>query len=290
MRPYLFWESQLFGSLVSVRVIKWLVLFLLVVGCVWLSWHGGGRRAAGQKPAAGANAAAAAAVPGVAAGGVMPLTDPRWVSVSEAKTNRLAWRLSNTPRPLEDLLDDGRAILLENALIDSSRPVGFTFPRNLQTAGDPGACIVQSRGPVDAAFRSLLARAGAQIVAYIPNNAYLARLTPAAAALLKGSPLVQSVLPYEPYYKIQMPLLGAAVRQEAARAGTLLNLGLFADNAARTLEQIAAQPGVRVVAREQSPFGPVARVELAAGADWTALAALPGVQIVEPFHRRVERQ
>ena len=95
------------------------------------------------------------------------------------------------------------------------------------------------------------------------------------------------MLPYEPYYKIQMPLLGAAVRQEAARAGTLLNLGLFADNAARTLEQIAAQPGVRVVAREQSPFGPVARVELAAGADWTALAALPGVQIVEPFHRRV---
>ena len=98
---------------------------------------------------------------------------------------------------------------------------------------------------------------------------------------------MQSVIPYEPYYKIQMPLLGAAVGQEAMRAGTLLNLGLFADNAARTLEQIEAQPGVRVVAREQSPFGPVARVQLAAGADWTALAALPGVQIVEPFHRRV---
>ena len=217
----------------------------------------------------------------------MPLTDPRRVSVAEARTNRLAWRLSNTSRPLADLLNDGRAILLENALIDSSRPVTFTFPKNLQPAGDPGACIVQSVGPASAAFRSLLGRAGAQIVAYIPNNAYLVRLPAGGAGGLAAQPGVQAVLPYEPYYKIQLALLGAAVNREPLGAGTLLNLGLFAEGAARTLEQIEAQPGVRVVARERSPFGPVARVQLAAGADWTALAALPGVQIVEPFHRRV---
>ena len=64
-----------------------------------------------------------------------------------------------------------------------------------------------------------------------------------------------------------------------------MNLGLFADGAARDDGRRLTQPGGRVVAREQSPFGPVVRVQLAAPADWTALAALPGVQIVEPFHR-----
>ncbi len=40
-----------------------------------------------------------------------------------------------------------------------------------------------------------------------------------------------------------------------------------------------------ILSREQSPFGPMVRVS--PPRDWTALAVLPGVQIVEAYHARV---
>ena len=198
-------------------------------------------------------------------------------------TNAMALRLSNTPRSIGELVGDPNAILLENALIDSSLPVDFSFPPQLREAGDPGAYIVQSRGPINAAFRALLARAGAEIVSYIPNDAYLVRISAGGAKALADSPLTQAVMPYEPYYKIQSSLLGAAVSRNPL-VGAPLNLGLFADNAAQTIQQIE-QLGGRILSRDMSPFGPVVRVQ--PPADWTALAALPGVLIVEPYHPRV---
>ena len=73
-------------------------------------------------------------------------------------------------------MGDRHAILLENALIDTGAKLDLAIPKNLQSHGDPGAYIVQAAGPVDNAFRAKLAAAGAQFVAYIPNNAYLVQL------------------------------------------------------------------------------------------------------------------
>jgi subtilisin-like proprotein convertase family protein len=255
-----------------------IALFLLCAAGVWLLRHEAARRAADAKAA---TAAAAAATPGTLTV-TAPLTDPALVSAAEAKTNPLAYRLSNTTRPIGQLVGDRNAILLENALIDSSLPVNFSFPPQLREAGDPGAYIVQSRGPINAAFRALLARAGAQIVSYIPNDAYLVKISAGGANALAGMPPVQSVLRWEPYYKIQSALLGAAVHNQLV--GAPLNLGLFADNAAQTIQQIE-QLGGRILSRDMSPFGPVVRVQ--PPADWTTLAALSGVLIVEPYHPRV---
>ncbi len=155
------------------------------------------------------------------------------------EANRFALRLSNTPRTIGELVHDPHAILLENALIDTRRPLDFTIPKRLQAREDGGSYIVQARGPVDGAFRAVLARAGATedtFKNYVPNNAYLARLTPAAAESLKASPLVQSVIAYEPYYKIQSSLLGAAAGGRPLPEGAVLTLGLFADGAAETMD------------------------------------------------------
>ena len=205
-------------------------------------------------------------------------------------------------------MGDRHAILLENALIDSSQPLNFSIPKNLQSQGDPGAYIVQARGPIDNAFRAMLARSGAEIVSYIPNDAYLVRAPAGVANGLTGNPLTQAVIPYEPYYKISssMPvtvgqktlssaptktnraagpsLLVLAVKQAPLPAGTYLTLGLFKDGAAATVAQIEKLGG-QIVARDNSPFGPVVRVQ--PPADWMALATLPGVQIVEPYHQRI---
>ena len=60
-------------------------------------------------------------------------------TVAAVNTNQFAYRLSNTTRPLDQLVHDDRAILLENALIDTANPLSLAIPANLQAAGDPGA-------------------------------------------------------------------------------------------------------------------------------------------------------
>ena len=100
------------------------------------------------------------------------------------KTNRFAYRLTNTAKPLGELVHDRQAILLENALIDTGSPLNFSIPAHLRAQGDPGAYIVQARGPINAAFRATLAQAGADIVSYIPNDAYLVHVPAAGAGAL----------------------------------------------------------------------------------------------------------
>ena len=129
-----------------------------------------------------------------------------------------------------------------------------------------------------------LANAGAQIVSYIPNNAYLVQLSADGAARLRGNAEVAAVLPFEPYFKLQASLLGLAVAQKPLPPGQVLTLGLFDLSANQTLTQIENLGGV-ILASDRSPFGPIVRVR--PPADWIALAQLPGVQRVEPATRRV---
>ncbi len=261
---------------------RWLVLLacLLCLAGAWLLWqHSANTR---TKPSALQKVAAPAANPSGTAPNILTAVSTN--GATSAKTNQFAYRLSNTSKTLAQLVGDRHAILLENALIDTSQPLNLSIPKNLRSPGDPGAYIVQARGPIDAAFRAMLAAAGAQIVSYIPNDAYLVRAPAGAANGLAGNPLTQAVLPYEPYYKLQPSLLGLAVEQKALPPGTALNLGLFAADAGATEQQLEAL-GAKIIGSDQSPFGPVLRV--LAPTNWTALAQAPGVQRLEPAHRRV---
>ena len=72
-----------------------------------------------------------------------------------------------------------KAVLLRNALIDTSLGTELDIPDSLRAGADPETYIAQARGPVTAAFRRHITSAGGRIVSYIPNNAYLVRLIPA---------------------------------------------------------------------------------------------------------------
>jgi len=164
------------------------VVCLLALAAAWFYWPQGGRVAVAVK-----NSAAPAALAGSAAATkAAAVTAPKTFSV--LNTNALAFRLGNTPKSLGQLAGTRHAILLANALIDTDARLDLKIPANLKAKGDPGAYIVQARGVIDARFRAQLAAAGAQIVSYIPNNAYLVRLSSAGAAMLAGSALVQAVL------------------------------------------------------------------------------------------------
>jgi subtilisin-like proprotein convertase family protein len=197
-------------------------------------------------------------------------------------------RVSNTSTPLRRLLRSPTAILLENARLDTAQPVAGLIPPALRSDGEPGAYLVQSRGPPGAAFRARIHAAGAETVAYIPNNAYLVRASHVIASQLASDALVQAVLPFEPYYKLKGPLLEAAVHQGSLPEQATLSVLLFGPTPPSATAFAAL--GFDVLAEDASPFGCVVAVRPAKAGAADALAALarmPEVQGVELSRRRV---
>src|ERR1035437_3759580 len=214
-------------------------------------------------------------------------------------TNPLSLRLSNTPPPFGQLLRRPTAILLENALPDTADPAALSIPDHLRAHGDPGAYVVQSRAPLDDVVRARLRAAGASVVAYIPNQAYLVRASAAIAQQLRADPQTQAVLPYEPYFKLKPPLLALTVEQQPLPDNATLNALLFPDARAAALDELN-NLGMDVLGEEPSPFGPVLQLRRRSGGTpsgqsspvtldgrLAALAGLASVQELELSHARV---
>ena len=148
------------------RPLIWLTLgVIFVVGM--LAYLRLAHRPASKPPAATASVPAASRRP------LQPTTNAYTVAESTApaffageseaagaaKPSPLAHRLSNTSRTVGQLVRDDRAILLENALIDTSKPLDFSIPEHLRALPKPGSYIVQAKGVVNDAFRSAVAAA-----------------------------------------------------------------------------------------------------------------------------------
>src|SRR6266481_65034 len=222
----------------------------------------------GQSPAATTQSASKA--------GVLSSLDTRHLTPG----TRFAYRLSNTPKSVTHSTRDDKAGLLENARGDTTGSKDLGIPSHLKSEGDPGSYIVQSKGPLDDNFRATLAKAGATIVSYIPNNAYLVRASADVAGGLGADGQVQAVLPYEPYYKLKSSLLKMAIEQQPLPSdGNMLNLLLFPDKQDATLKDLDAL-GVEVVGKERSPFGTQLKVR-APRDGWVNVARLPGVGVME---------
>ena len=130
-----------------------------------------------------------------------------------------------------------------------------------------------------------MAAAGARVVSYLPNNAWLVRATADSAATLRQLPGTQAVLPWEPYYKLEPELLALAVEQKPMPGTRPLNLLLFAGEQ-EIMEAALRNLGVALGPVERSPFGLQMAVQAPADS-LVAIAQLTGVQAVE---RRFERQ
>ena len=295
------------------RPTTWVLLsvMLVVTGAgVWrLGKHWAAKRSAAPVPSS------YAASPVADASSITPSPPVAWPSqparfepvsanTQHATRNRLL--LTNTATPLAQLVRRPSALLLENAVLDTAQPLALPIPDYLRAQGDAGAYIVQSRAPLNDAFRARLRAAGAAIVAYIPNQAYLVRASQAVAQQLQAEPQTQAVVPYEPYFKLKPPLLALAVDQQPLPEGQTLNLLLFPDAATTALDELK-KLGVEVLGQERSPFGLVFHVRagsadipvgpsapstqeqsgLAGTLALPALARLPSVQEIEPARARV---
>lgn len=181
------------------RLPLWfLALALLTALAIWL-WKTGD---ASQKHQIQTNGSVSKASPLAAAqtSATAMLSQPTPVNFTETlaraheKQNRSHFpnRLSNTTLTLKQLVARDSAILLQNALLDTAAGVSLNIPGHLQASDDPRTYIVQAKGPPDEAFRAQLKQAGATIVSYIPNNAYLVRAEAGAAQSLEQLPQTQS--------------------------------------------------------------------------------------------------
>lgn len=200
------------------------------------------------------------------------------------QSGRAAYRVSNTPKSAQELARSDTAILLRNAWIDTTQSAALPIPAHLKSSGDPGSYLVQARGPIRDEFRARLREANASIISYIPNNSYLVRVSPEGARRLKTWAGVRSVLPYEPYYKLENKLLVLAVEQEPVPEARWLRLTLFPGERESAVRAVQAL-GAELIAEEPSPFGPqlVIRPE---PRSLPALAQLPSVQGIELCHDR----
>lgn len=210
-------------------------------------------------------------------------TDPATTPVS-AKARWGELRLRNTDRSIDELTRDGKALLLRNAVIDTSAGTSLAIPDALRAGPEPGAFVVQAQGEITPAFRVAIEQAGATYVSYLPNNAYLVRATSAQADALRAIAGVGAVLAYEPYYKLEPSLLARAVDGQPADDKARLNLTLLPgtrDDAVKDLRTL----GLEVIGEYRTPFGPAVVVEPAT-VSLAAIARLPSVQGVELAKKR----
>lgn len=214
-----------------------------------------------------------------------PAPTPGVPAASTAAPTRPALRLSNTDKSISELARSDSAILLRNAFIDTASRQSLAVPAKLRAGAEPGSYIVQARGAPTRAFRAQLAAFGAEIVSYIPNNAFLVRVSASGAGALGGSSLVAAVLPYEPYYKLDERLLALAVADQPLPEGGWVNLVGFPGQREAALAEIGAL-GAEVLAETRSPFGPQFVVAPTVRS-LAALAALPSVQLIEVCADRV---
>jgi subtilisin-like proprotein convertase family protein len=192
--------------------------------------------------------------------------------------------LSNTGLSVNQLARTDSAILLRNAFIDTAQGTNLPIPAHLLAEGDPGSYIVQAHGPIQQAFRDQLREAGATVVSYIPNNAYLVQVSAQGAQQLAGQPETQAVLPYEPYYKLDTKLLALAVDQKPLGADQWLRVTAFPGGRDAVAQALTGLGG-EVLAEERATFGPQLLVK-ATPDSLPAIAKLASVQSVEMYHPR----
>src|SRR4051812_19355921 len=201
----------------------------------------------------------------------------------ESAMERMArYQLKNVDRPIEALTRVDSAILMRNALIDTRQPVDLQIPADLRAGENPGAYIVQADRAPTAQFQNALKAAGADIVAYVPNNAFLVKAGREAAANLQNQAGVRSVLPHEPYYKLDTRLMKFAVNHETMADDAWLRVTLFPGVSVNGITSLANAVGPK----EKSPFGEQILIQPRAGV-LADLAQMAEVQIIEPVNPRV---
>jgi hypothetical protein len=144
-------------------------------------------------------------------------------------------------------------------------------------SGETGGFLVQLRGPVQPDQRETLVAAGAALVSYVPNFAYIARMSSETREAVEKLEFVRWVGPYEPAFK-----LSGQPAMSAAGPGKLVVL-LYPD-ADMAIERAALQAlGGKIDEATDSGRNKILRVSLDTG-HLASIARRKDVAWIEPWH------
>lgn len=219
--------------------------------------------------------------------GALAQGQPTTLGTGFVETNGpVPYRVSNTRMPMEDLVRSDAAVLLRNALIDATSGVTLPIPQHLRVQGETKSYVAQSRGTTTDDFRNQLKAAGAEIVSYVPNNAYLVRIASNGAETLRALPQVQAVIAWEPHFKIvNSELLALAYEQRPLPTGNPLVVMAFPGEEDATADALRNLGGT-LLSKQSSPFGTQLLVHTPPD-KLVEVAQLDTVHAIEPAYRRV---
>src|SRR5437016_8904260 len=120
----------------------WFLVSLALFAAAFYFWRLGDERSATQTNKANKPGSQSATVPPTSSTSASPFQQSNTPSIHSSSTNRFPYRLSNTTQTIGDLARNDRAILLRNALIDTSKPLTFDIPDHLKSKSDPGSYII----------------------------------------------------------------------------------------------------------------------------------------------------
>lgn len=138
-----------------------------------------------------------------------------------------------------------------------------------------GAYLIQLKSTVTEQDKKALTDAGAQLIEYIPDDAFLARMPHSAAAAVKKLPIVKWMSPFRPEYK-QSPRLSRA----GAKSQYLVTL--FPGQDASYVMGKGKRLGAKQIDCTKRPQGDVCRV-LIDQSKLAELAATDAVAWIEPY-------
>lgn len=194
------------------------------------------------------------------------------------RDSSFAFRLRNTEAAVEELILNDRAILLRNALIDTTSTDPLQIPESLRTTRPAEAFIVQANGPITREFHERLVQSGAEVLSYVPNNALLVRASAEVSERLAADPGTHAIMGLEPYFKLSPSLIEQVLGGSEPQSGQELVVTVpeGVDPSAEL-----GSIGVQELGRSRGPFGTLVTVSVPAGR-LAALAAVPGIHRVEP--------
>lgn len=279
----------------SLKPRTWLLISLLSFLGAAVFWELGKRESAKRNSSHSPNAVAPAAAPSAGsaappAATLLSATPARLAYVvsnlfPEPPKSKYPFRLHNSPAKISELSRRDDSLLLANAMLDLRQPLQLAVPESLRPRGETENYVVQARSLIDAGFRRLLADVRAEVVSYVPNNAFLVRVDPGKVKALEASPLVRTVIPWIPYFKLAPSLMALAVETPDSTEERSFRLVIFAKELEAVLAELRLM-NVEVIGRSPSPFG-IELVVKAPGRLVTALAQNDRVQWIDPYTKRV---
>lgn len=184
----------------------------------------------------------------------------------------------------QEISDPDHQLLLRYGVIVTDAPAPPLAPElsiDDFPAGQPGYYFVQFTGVILPEWRAGLEAAGAEIMGYAPNNAYLVRMTTEARDQTAALSEVQWIGIYQPAYRLSPDLAG-----RSADESMILTVLTFS---AAGMERIVAEVkalGAEVLAVAENRWQGTLRVRATAGM-LPALARINGVMWIEPRSERV---